>query len=137
MSSSFRRAKTLTVSIKRNPAVNGTTGKRGVPATVLTGLKATPLDPASADVLLRTSVVAAVNGQPGVTPAVQLLQTFLETTGEVLHGDVLNVTSVDRGTATPYTIVGKDYPIVALESSQWRKTLSYLLVLQYTIETVD
>lgn len=69
---SFRRQARLSASTKRSPAISG--GKRGAPATHLTGLKCTPLDPASKEVKQR----AALN-----TPH-EVLQTFLaDNTGYV------------------------------------------------------
>jgi len=120
--SSFQRLLTLTVSTKR-ATVDGTTHKKGLPTTFLSGLKATPLDPAQTDVVLRM----------GLASPQQLLQTFVEGNYDIVHGDVLNVTSVDKGIATPYTIVGKDYPVQGVESFQWRQTAYTLLVVEYLI----
>lgn len=121
--SAFTKQLTLTASTKRS-GLSGTPPKRGLPVTNLTGLRLTPLDPAEAEVLLRLGVNAA-----GV-----LLQTFVEGAYNIAHGDVLNLTSVDRGAATPYIIVGKDYPIAAVESFQWRGSAYALLVVQYLSE---
>lgn len=123
MSPAFRRQLTLTASTKR-AAFAGSPVKRGLPATYLTGLRLTPFDPAQVDVLVRLGVNAA-----GV-----LLQTFVDGSNDIVHGDVLNLTSVDKGIAPPYVIVGKDYPIQGLESFQWRGDVYSLLVVQYISE---
>lgn len=136
MSAGFRRLLTLTVSTKR-ATVNVGTGKKSTPSTHLSGLKATPLDPADADLVLRTTAMTGGQfGAGGVSPASQFLQTYVEGDNDIVHGDVLNVTSVDRGIATPYTVVGHDYPIVGIEPFQWRGTAYHLLVVQYIVEAV-
>ena len=47
----MRRLLTVTASTKRSPAVSG--GKRGAPATHLTGVRCMPLDPVDADLAQR------------------------------------------------------------------------------------
>lgn len=118
--SAFSRMATLTVSLKRS-TINATTHKAGVPTQVATGIKCTPFDPAEADLLLLA----------GITAAGVYLQTTIEGQVDLVHGDVLNVTSVDKGLAPPYTIVGKDYPVRGIQASQWRNTVTQLVIVEY------
>ena len=69
----FKRMATKTASTKRPPALSS--GKRGVPATKLTGLTCTPLDPAAPEVRQRL----ALN-----TPH-ELKETFVSDGSEYLH----------------------------------------------------
>lgn len=71
---SFQRMATLTVSTKRPPTV-GADGKRGTSATSLTGLKATPLDPASQEVIERLALESPV----------KLLETFIADSTGFVH----------------------------------------------------
>lgn len=64
-SGSFRRMASKEASTKRPPAISG--GKRSAPATNLTGLKCTPLDPVSAEIQRRVALDAPI----------ELLQTFV------------------------------------------------------------
>lgn len=61
----FRRMANVAASTKRPPALSA--GKRSAPATKLTGLKCTPLDPVSSEIQKRVALD---------TPR-ELLQTFL------------------------------------------------------------
>ena len=63
---SFAHMATKTVSTKRNPTVDAS-GKRGTLTTSLTGLKATPLDPADQEIIQRLALESPV----------QLLETFI------------------------------------------------------------
>ncbi|MGB8644042.1 MAG: hypothetical protein WCF84_02305 [Anaerolineae bacterium] len=118
LSPSFARMATLTASTKRS-IVSG--GKKPAPTAYLTGIKCTPFDPATADLVLLL----------GLEAAGYYLQTFVEGSYDIQAGDVLNVTSVDRGVATPLTIVGQDYPIKGYQPYQWRGTNSFVLVVEY------
>jgi len=92
MSASFSRLATETASTKRNPAI--ASGKRGSPATYLTGLRCTPLDPVDPEMRNRLNLD---------TPY-ELLQTFVVGAQDILEGDVL-------------TLNGVDYPIRAV--AEW------------------
>jgi hypothetical protein len=70
---SFQRMMTKTASTKRPPALSA--GKRGTPATNLTGLTCTPLDPVAPEVRQRL----ALN-----TPH-ELLETFVGDGSEFKH----------------------------------------------------
>lgn len=65
-SSGIRRLLTVTASTKRAPAL--VDGKRGAPATNLTGIKCMPLDPADAEVVQRL----------GLETPHELLQTIVD-----------------------------------------------------------
>jgi hypothetical protein len=69
----FRRMATKSASTKRPPALSD--GKRGAPATNLTGLKCTPLDPVSPEIQKRIALD---------TP-MELLQTFLTDNAGFVH----------------------------------------------------
>jgi hypothetical protein len=62
----MRRLLQVTASTKRSPAIAG--GKRGAPATNLTGVRSTPLDPVSPELAQRLALD---------TPH-ELLQTFVD-----------------------------------------------------------
>ncbi len=62
---SFARMANVEISTKRLPTISN--GKRGAPATNLTGLWCTPLDPVSSDIQRRVALDAPM----------ELLQTFV------------------------------------------------------------
>lgn len=63
--SAFRRMAYKDADTKRPPAISG--GKRGAPATNLTSLKCTPLDPVNPEIQKRVALDAPI----------ELLQTFV------------------------------------------------------------
>jgi hypothetical protein len=69
----FQKQATVSASTKRSPAI--ASGKRGTPATLLTGLSCTPLDPVDPEISRRL----------GLDTPHELLQTFLaDSTGFVV-----------------------------------------------------
>lgn len=102
---SFSLLATVSCSTKRAPDLSG--GKRGTPATNLSGLSCTPLDPVDPELRARLELD---------TPHT-LLETFLEGTNDIETGDVLVVSSVE-------------YPIRAVEDWTWRDTRYQRLILE-------
>lgn len=101
---SFTKLATVSASTRRPPAVSG--GKRGVPATHVVSLMCTPLDPASSELVPQRLLE---------TP-MELLQTFVDNSVDIIEGDVLVV-----GTT--------EYPIRYVGDWAWRNTTyRYLLI---------
>jgi hypothetical protein len=74
---------TVTASTKRLPAVSD--GKRGDPATNVTSLKCTPLDPVQDQVM----------GSPGIDAPRELLQCCVANGVDIQEGDILVVSSTE------------------------------------------
>jgi len=71
--SSFAKLANVSASTKRNPAISG--GKRGTQTTSVTGLKITPLDPVTQDVVERLALESPV----------RLLETFIADSAGFVH----------------------------------------------------
>jgi len=82
MSRSFTKLATTTASTKRPPALSA--GKRGAPATYLTGLQCTPVDPVAMEFRSRDTTAAPYVAR----------QTFLQSGPDILKGDLLVVGTV-------------------------------------------
>src|SRR3954452_18572524 len=99
-SRSFAHLATVNASTKRSPAISG--GKRGAPATNISSLQCTPLDPVDPEVRQRLML-----DSPNV-----ILETFVENadgTIDIVVGDILVVSTTE-------------YPIKAVEDWTWRGT---------------
>jgi len=105
MSNAFTRLATISASTKRPPAVSS--GKRGTPATQISSLSCTPLDPVDPELAQRMALD---------TPH-ELLQTFVEGTADIDEGDIL--------------VVGSDeYPIRSVADWTWQSTTYRHLVIE-------
>lgn len=107
--SAFSDMASVSASTKRAPAISG--GKRGTPATNLTGLKVTPLDPVDPELKERLNLQTEH----------ELLQTFVEdvdsATIDIKEGDFLTVSSVD-------------YPIRSVAEWTYEDGVYYRLILE-------
>jgi hypothetical protein len=101
----MRRFLTETASTKRPPAISS--GKRGTPATKISSLKCTPLDPVDPELRQRL----AIN-----TPH-ELLQTFVNGGLDILEGDFL-------------VYGATDYPIRSCAEWKWRGVVFQRLILE-------
>jgi len=104
-SASFAKLITVTASTKRSPNVSG--GKRGAPATWLTLVMCTPLDPVDAELRQRMALE---------TPH-ELKHTFTDADLDITEGDFLVVNGVE-------------YPIKAVEDWEWRGSKYLHLVIE-------
>lgn len=95
---------TVTASTKRSPVI--ASGKRGTPATQVSSLLCTPLDPVDPELRQRL----ALN-----TPH-ELLETFTKETG-IVEGDILVVGS-------------NEYPIRSCAEWEWRGSYFRRLVVE-------
>lgn len=98
---SLRRMMNVTASTKRSPAL--TAGKRGLPATHLTALRCTPVDPANGqgaqDLALRLG--------DSLKQGFRIMETFTEPGQDLIDGDVL-ITN------------GREYVIRQVNEWAWR-----------------
>jgi hypothetical protein len=106
-SGSFARLATVTASTKRSPDVAN--NKIGAPATNLTGISCTPLDPADPGLQSELQQRLALD-----TP-LELLQTFVDADLDIKEGDTLVVGSAE-------------YPIRAVAEWTWKGS-EYLRLL--------
>jgi hypothetical protein len=97
---------TITVATKRNPGVSVTTGLRGQPMALLSGVKALPLMPLDSAIALRM----------GVSAPEEKLQTFVDGEYDVVVGDYL-------------TYGGFDYPISHVADWPFRAGDTSLLLI--------
>lgn len=104
-SSSFNRLATLTASTKRPPATSG--GKVAVPATNLSSLSCTPLDPVDTELRERF----------GLDTSITVKQSFADGGLDIKAGDILVVNSIE-------------YPIKALGEWEWRGSTYYHMILE-------
>jgi hypothetical protein len=105
-STSFTHMAVVTASTKRAPAVSG--GKRGTPATNVSSLTCTPLDPVDSEVRQRLML-----DSPNT-----ILATFVQGSIDIVVGDILVVGSTE-------------YPIKAVEDFYWppdQTTYRYVVV---------
>lgn len=108
---SFAKMATVTASTKRSPAISG--AKRGTPATNLTGIACTPLDPADPGLRAELQQRLAPEGTP-----MEILQTFVDADLDIVEGDILVVS-------------GAEYPIRAVADWSWRGSqYKHLLIEQ-------
>lgn len=97
VSFSFLRLLTKTANTKRPPAV--ASGKRGTPATNLTGVRCTPLYPVDPELRERLALESPHT----------LWQVFVPDGTDIQAGDIL-------------TYGGKDYPVKAVAAWPWPST---------------
>jgi hypothetical protein len=93
-SASFARLAVVTASTRRSPAVAG--GKRGPPATHVSSLACTPLDPVDPEVRQRLMLES-----PNA-----ILETFMQADVDIVYGDVL-------------VVAGIEYPVKLVEDWYW------------------
>lgn len=103
--SGLTRLATETCDTKRPPAI--ASGKRGAPASHLTGLRCTPLDPVDPETRYRLEIE---------TPHT-LLQTFIAGDPDIKRGDVLVMGSAE-------------YPIRAVSDWKWRQDVFVHLIVE-------
>lgn len=101
----FGRFAVVVASTKRPPVVAG--GKRGTPATYLTGLSITPLDPVDPELRQRLALD---------TPH-ELRQSFATGSPDILEGDLLVVGSIE-------------YPIRSVAQWAWRGSTYVHMVVE-------
>jgi len=90
----FARMATVSASTKRPPAVSG--GKRGSPATSISSLVCTPLDPVDPELRERL----------GLETAHEVLQCFVQGGLDIKEGDLL-------------VVGGTEYPVRAVGEWRW------------------
>jgi hypothetical protein len=93
---SFAAMATVTASTKRSPAVSG--GLRGTPATNVTSLACTPLDPVQPEIAFRQ----------GLENPFELLETYVDGDLDIKEGDILVVGS-------------SEYAIKAVSDWGWKR----------------
>ena len=93
MSKAFDRIANVTASTKRPPSVSD--GKRGSPATNISSLSCTPLDPAD------PGTRSELQERLGLETPYELLQTYVDTALDIKEGDIL-------------VVDGTEYPIRAV-----------------------
>lgn len=110
--SSFSRMANVTAATKRPPALDAN-GQRGEPASNIASLSCTPLDPADGeqarDLAIRLSRV--------LESPIQILQTFVDASLDIVEGDVLVVSS-------------REYPIRGVNNWSWRGARYLHLLLE-------
>ena len=104
-STSFSRLATVSASTKRPPATSS--GKVGSPATNITSLVCTPLDPV--DMELRDRF--------GLDTSITVKQSFCDGGLDIVLGDILVVNSIE-------------YPIKALGEWEWRGSTYHHMILE-------
>lgn len=102
--SSFSRLARVTASTKR-AVISG--GKKGAPATLISSLVCSPLDPASAEIEQRFQVKTPYS----------LLQTFVDGALDIQEGDLL-------------AVGGKDYPVRSVAEWTWHGSRYLHLVIE-------
>lgn len=102
-SKSFARAANVTASTKRPPSISG--GKRGAPATNISSLSCTPLDPINPELRQRLALE---------TPH-ELLQTFVDTALDIKEGDILVVSDTEY----PIRAVGDWAAAASMPAYKW------------------
>jgi hypothetical protein len=103
MSKSFARAANVTASTKRPPSISG--GKRGTPATNISSLACTPLDPVDPELRQRL----------GLDTPHELLQTLVDTALDIKEGDILVVGSAEY----PIKAVGDWAATASMPAYKW------------------